>query len=98
MIDTIEEVDSPASYQLSLLLSREGLICGPSSGFALEGLYRFLRKHKEAGTLQHLGGKDGNIHCAFICCDLPYQYLGDYFIKLGDENFPPITNKVSLSQ
>lgn len=36
-IDTMEEVGSAESYSLSLALSREGLVCGPSSGFNLQG-------------------------------------------------------------
>ena len=41
-VDVIEEVGSMDSYLLSMKLSREGLICGPSSGFNLQGrLYLF---------------------------------------------------------
>lgn len=94
-VDTIEEVGSPDSYRLSMMLSREGLICGPSSGFNLQGLYNFLAKRKEAGTLEELAAEDGQIHCVFICCDLPYQYLNEYFEKLGEEHFHPIQNEVS---
>ena len=36
-VDVIEEVGSIDSYLLSMKLSREGLICGPSSGFNLQG-------------------------------------------------------------
>lgn len=36
-VDVMEEVGSYDSYSLSLELSREGLICGPSSGFNLQG-------------------------------------------------------------
>ena len=36
-IDAIEEVGSKDSYKLSMELSRNGLICGPSSGFNLQG-------------------------------------------------------------
>ena len=43
-VDSIEEVGSSDSYRLSMLLSREGLICGPSSGFNLQGL-KSLDKH-----------------------------------------------------
>jgi hypothetical protein len=75
-------------------LSREGLICGPSSGMALQGLFDFLQKNKEQGTLQDLAGDDGTTSCVFLCCDLPFQYLNDYFIKLGEDQFPPIINEV----
>lgn len=45
-IDVIEEVGSIDSYLLSMKLSREGLICGPSSGFNFQGLYQMLEKRK----------------------------------------------------
>ena len=90
----MEEVGSFDSYRLSLALTREGLICGPSSGFNLQGLHQFLRKRQEQGTLQDLAEQDGQIHCVFICCDLPYQYLDDYFSKLGQDHFSPIVNDV----
>ena len=94
-VDTIEEAGSLDSFGLSMELTRQGLVCGPSSGFNLSGLHSFLQKRKEAGTLKDLAGADGEIHCVFICCDLPYQYIEEYFDKLGDECFPPIVNKVS---
>ena len=60
------------------------------------GLFNYLQKRKDAGTLQELAGDDGEIHCVFICCDLPYQYLDDYFVKLGESYFHPIRNSVSI--
>jgi cysteine synthase len=93
---TIEEIESVPSFLLSLQLSREGLICGPSSGLNLKGLLNFLEKQKAAGKLGELAGEDGEVHCVFLCCDLPYQYMSDYYTKLGDERFPPITNEVRL--
>jgi cysteine synthase A len=94
-VDTIEEVGSLESYTLSLNLCREGLVCGPSSGFNLQGLFQTLGKRKVEKTLAELSGPDGKIHCVFLCCDLPYQYIGEYFQKLGDEQFHPIRNEVN---
>ncbi|POS81270.1 cysteine synthase A [Diaporthe helianthi] len=91
-VDTIEEVGSPESYRLSLEMSREGLISGPSSGFNLQGLYNFLQKQRYDGTLDTLRGEDGNVHCVFVACDLPYQYLNEYFDKLGEDVFRPLIN------
>ena len=80
---------------MSMELSREGIIAGPSSGEALCGLLGYLYKAKEAGTLQELADPlTGEISCVFICCDLPYQYIDLYFSKLGEERFPPIYNEV----
>ncbi|OTA86161.1 hypothetical protein M434DRAFT_400011 [Hypoxylon sp. CO27-5] len=92
-IDGIEHVGSHDSFSLSLDLCREGIVCGPSSGFNLKGLFQFIEKHKSAGTLQDLAGADGEIHCVFLCCDLPYQYINEYFDKLGSGYFPSITNE-----
>lgn len=93
-LDVHEEVSSYDAFSLSLDLCREGVVCGPSSGLSLKGLYQMLEKRKRAGTLRQLAGPDGSIHCVFLCFDLPYQYVGDYFDKLGPERFPPIRNQV----
>lgn len=93
VVDAIEHISSNDSYYLSMRLSREGLICGPSSGMTLKGLYNFLEKEKDRGRLPHLAGPDGTVSCVFMCCDLPYQYLDDYFTKLGDDHFRPIVNE-----
>lgn len=78
-------------------LSREGLICGPSSGEALQGLLQYLDDLKKAGSLEELvDDTTGEISCVFTCSDLPYQYLSGYFDRLGDEEFPRIENEVSL--
>lgn len=91
--DTVKVVKSTPSYSLSLALSREGLICGPSSGMALQGLLDFLRQQKESGTLANYADPStGDISCVFPCCDLPYQYMDTYFQKLGPESFHPIVN------
>jgi hypothetical protein len=95
-IDHIEEVGSHHSFSLSLQLCRNGIVSGPSSGFNLQGLFQFLEKRKNEGTLAELAGDDGQIHCAFLCCDLPYQYIDEYFAKLGSEHFPTISNSVSI--
>lgn len=94
-MDHIEEVGSHDSFSLSLDLCREGLVCGPSSGFNLKGLYKFIERRKAEGSLSELAGEDGEIHCVFLCCDLPYQYINEYFDKLGAEYFPSIHNEVS---
>ncbi|KID90950.1 cysteine synthase B [Metarhizium guizhouense ARSEF 977] len=95
-VDHIEEVGSHDSYSLSLDMIREGLVCGPSSGFNLKGLFQFIEKRKAEGNLSQLAGSDGEIHCAFLCCDLPYQYVSEYFDKLGESFFPSIKNEELL--
>lgn len=60
------------------------------------GLHQLLEKRTSAGSLDQLRNDDGSIHCVFLCCDLPYQYLGEYFDKLDAERFHPITNKARV--
>ncbi|QGI64907.1 hypothetical protein CEK26_008859 [Fusarium fujikuroi] len=91
--DALEEVGAPDSYSLSLDLTRQGIVCGPSSGFTLKGLFQGIEKHKQEGTLSNLAGPDGEIHCVFMCCDLPFQYLNEYFQNLGPEKFSPLRNE-----
>jgi cysteine synthase A len=94
-IDALEQVGSRDSYSLSLDLTRQGIVCGPSSGFTLQGLFQLLARRKQEGTLSELSGPNGEIHCVFMCSDLPYQYVDEYFSKLGPEKFHPIRNEVS---
>ncbi|KAG0644939.1 hypothetical protein D0Z07_9338 [Hyphodiscus hymeniophilus] len=89
-VDHVEEVGSVVSYRLSLQLSREGLICGPSSGMALQGLFNRLGKAKAAGSLENYRDENGLISCVFLCCDLPYQYIDGYFDRLDAEEIHPI--------
>ncbi|KAK2592360.1 hypothetical protein QQS21_009940 [Conoideocrella luteorostrata] len=91
-VDALEEVGAKDSYSLSLDLTRQGIVCGPSSGFTLQGLFQRLEKRKQDGTLSQLAGSNGEINCVFICSDLPYQYLNEYFQNLGPEKFSPVNN------
>lgn len=78
-------------------LSREGIIAGPSSGGALQGLLDYLQAAKDAGRLQELADQQtGEVSCVFLCCDLPYPYMDGYFQKLGKDEFPPIYNDVRI--
>ncbi|KAJ6789165.1 hypothetical protein PWT90_03289 [Aphanocladium album] len=95
-VDHVEEVGSYESYRLSLELCRQGLVCGPSSGFNLKGLYQYIDKQKADGSLSKLAGSDGLINCVFLCCDLPYQYVNEYFEKLDNSCFPPVKNEELL--
>lgn len=92
VVDSMEQCGSEAAFSLSMQLSRWGVVCGPSSGFNLFGLREFVRKRKEAGALDELRGENGEVHCVFICCDLPYQYLDEYFHKAPKDQFKPVRN------
>ncbi|KAF8595808.1 tryptophan synthase beta subunit-like PLP-dependent enzyme [Ceratobasidium sp. AG-I] len=97
VIDAAEHVSSYDSYRISMDLCRQGLLVGPSSGLSLQGLYQYLDKAKQSGELDSLRAEDGSVYCTFICCDQPYQYISDYFTKLGDDSFPPIHNTELLT-
>ena len=45
--------------------------------------------------MDELRGLDSLVHCTLKCCDLPYQYIGDYHEALVHSLFHPIRNKVS---
>ncbi|KAF2793166.1 tryptophan synthase beta subunit-like PLP-dependent enzyme [Melanomma pulvis-pyrius CBS 109.77] len=93
-IDAFEDVSSVDSYRTSMKLSRYGIIAGPSSGEALHGLLAYLQRMKADGRLPELADPStGEVSCAFICADLPYQYMDMYYKKLADEEFPPIQNE-----
>ncbi|KAH6649496.1 tryptophan synthase beta subunit-like PLP-dependent enzyme [Chaetomium tenue] len=95
-VDTFVEVPSTDSFRMSMKLTREGLIAGPSSGQALKGLLDYIGQLKKAGTLAQLAdATTGEVSCVFTCSDLPYQYLPQYFQKLNADEFPSIQNEVS---
>ncbi|KAH6686234.1 cysteine synthase [Plectosphaerella plurivora] len=97
-VDAQVEVSSADAYRMSMKLSREGLIAGPSSGEALHGLLSYLSSVKAAGGLSGLADPTtGEVSCVFTCSDLPYQYIDGYFSKLAEDEFPPIHNEVLLS-
>lgn len=97
-IDAMEWVGSTDSYSLSMRLCRFGLLVGPSSGFALQGLLQYLQKAKEQGQLDLWKASTGRdaISGVFVCCDGPFQYIDDYFTKLPSGEFGRAYNKVSF--
>ncbi|KAK1981815.1 cysteine synthase [Colletotrichum cereale] len=98
VVDSQIEVASVDSYRMSMRLSREGLIAGPSSGEALHGLLGYISQLKKGGGLAELNDETtGEISCVFTVCDLPYQYLPAYYQKLEADEFPQIENEVLLN-
>jgi cysteine synthase len=89
-VDAIEEVSMRDSYTQSLVLSRQGILVGPSSGFALQGLMQFLRKAKRTKKLEQYRNKKGEIRAVFVCCDGPFQYLPEYFQYVDKKYFPKV--------
>jgi len=95
-VDAIERVETVDSYRRSLELSRNGIVVGPSAGFALAGLLHYLRRRKSDGSLDALRETNGEVHCVFICPDSPIPYLEEYFKYLDESDFPPIQNEALL--
>jgi len=92
-VDEVEKVETAPSYRASMALSRNGIVVGPSAGFAYTGLLNFLERHKTCGTLDRLRSNGRNIVCVFICPDTPIPYLDEYFKYLQPSDFPAIENE-----
>lgn len=95
-VDAIEEVKTVESYRKSMLLSRNGIVVGPSSGFALCGQLNYLENRVKNNTLDELRDDNEDICCVFICPDGPVSYLDDNFKYLDPSDFPEILNRELL--
>ena len=84
--DAIVEIETRESFKKSLELCRSGLMAGPSSGFALAGLLKFLAG-QDASALDALRNADGEVVAAFICADTPLPYLDKYSTHLDPSDF-----------
>lgn len=85
--DSIVEVATKESFKHSLDLLRAGFMAGPSSGFALVGLLRFLQSAQATSKLDSLRNADGEVLATFICCDTPLPYLDKYSTHLDAADF-----------
>ena len=82
------EVETKESYRASLRLIRIGLMAGPSSGFALAGLLRFLEaSRKDPAAWESLRNEAGEIVAAFVCGDTPHLYIDKYSTILDAADF-----------
>lgn len=84
-VDHQEEVGTVESFRLSLELCRAGILVGPSSGFALKGLYNYLEKQDVLEIKEKVA--------VFICPDSPLPYIDEYFEFLETSDFPSIENE-----
>ena len=85
--DSIVEVETKESFKKSLELCRVGLMGGPSSGFALAGLLKFLQAQEAASGLDALRNEDHEVIATFICADTPLPYLDKYSTHLDPSDF-----------
>ena len=60
-------------------------MAGPSSGFALSGLLKFLEEQKN--NFNELKNEDGKVISVFICPDTPLPYLDKYSTHLDPSDF-----------
>jgi cysteine synthase len=82
------EVAAKDSYRASLKLIRNGLLAGPSSGFALTGLLRFLEAAREdPARWRALHNEAGDLVATFLCGDTPHLYIDKYSTILDAEDF-----------
>ena len=81
------EAGTKESFKKSLALCRAGLIAGPSSGFALAGLLKFLNEKQKLSDLDSFRNRGGNIVAVFICPDTPFPYLDKYSTILDPSDF-----------
>lgn len=94
-LDVLESIGTKRSYELSLELIRSGFLVGPSSGMALAGLFAYLKKAKNSGTLLDLQ-INGKCSAVCICPDGPYPYLDEYFKYCDGKLFPAVINSELL--
>jgi cysteine synthase len=85
--DAIVEARTRESFKKSLELCRVGLMAGPSSGFALAGLLRYLEGEAAAGRMDALRNGDGEVLAVFVCADTPLPYLDKYSTHLDPGDF-----------
>jgi len=96
-VDSIERVETTVSYQLSMELSRQGIVVGPSSGLALAGLLQYLTGLKQENKIEDFRDKQSDdLVCVFLCPDGPLPYLDEYFKYLDSSQFPAIQNEESM--
>lgn len=91
--DDLVVVNEHDSYASSLRLIRQGLLVGPSAGFAYAGVLKQLAAMKANGAIQQLRGKN----VVFVAPDSMFPYVSEYFEVLGDEHFLVIDNQLDMS-
>jgi cysteine synthase len=84
------------SYRLSMELSRQGIVVGPSSGLALAGLLQYLTGLQTNKLEELRDNQSGDVVCVFLCPDGPLPYLDEYFKYLDSSHFPAIQNEEAM--
>lgn len=89
-VDQTIEIGTRDSFITSLELCRHGLLVGPSSGFALAGLKKYLDAFINSSEYKN---HKGEISAVFVCPDSPFPYIDEYFSYLDKSYFPVIKNE-----
>jgi len=84
--DHLVAVSTDEAFTASVDLCHAGVMAGPSSGFALAGLLRFLCVCKSMSELDRLRNADGEVLAVFTCGDTPLPYLDRYSGYVGGTN------------
>ncbi|MCS7183928.1 MAG: pyridoxal-phosphate dependent enzyme [Patescibacteria group bacterium] len=85
-------VDTKSSYKWSLKLIRSGILAGPSTGFVLAGLIKYIKINYKNINLNFLE-KKGYYNCVFVSPDTFLPYIDEYFEIL---NIKKSKNKINL--
>jgi cysteine synthase len=83
-IDRRRVVDAADAYYASLRLCSRGILAGPSSGMALQGLYQHLKAVAEA-DFNGMRNANGEIVAVVACPDSCMLYLDKYSTRLSGE-------------
>lgn len=82
------DIGARESFRKSLQMYRlAGIVGGPSSGFALAGLLKFLTEAKNKNELDRYRSKQGTITAVFCCPDTLFAYLDKYTTHLDSTDF-----------
>ncbi|MCX7928820.1 MAG: pyridoxal-phosphate dependent enzyme [Patescibacteria group bacterium] len=92
-VDVVVEVEDKEAYELSLKLFQRGFMAGPSSGFNLAGLYRYIEGIKRDGSLDSFRNSSGEIVCVCIFPDGPLPYLNSYQTNVSSELMSKVLNE-----
>jgi cysteine synthase/cystathionine beta-lyase/cystathionine gamma-synthase len=84
------EMPAEEAFSASIKLLRRGIFGGPSSGMNYAGVMRYLEEQKKTGRLADMIAPNGELWCAFLCCDSPLPHVDEYYDALGEEYFAAV--------
>lgn len=87
VVDKVIPIDAISAYEKSLMMIREGLFVGPSTGMQLAMIEKMIREMKKDKTLNKHRNKNKEVIVAFVACDMMHPYIDDYFKILPQKYF-----------